>query len=258
MRNQRLYWYSQRKNTLTSIVENINPFIQVSSVKMNYKELFNERSVANAMKRTLRSAKYTGIGIQNFHEIDGSQLVRHHRNEDNFFKDVAACVIGAPQELHRKTSAKYGTICYHLYRNKNQVMQGLFEGWFFFLFFYIYLPSVSLLTWKNLLLAPRSLFPWGKKHLLALIKYISTAINDIFSGINHWEFENFAENYLNLKEVKNFKSRFLSSPIVKWSFFNDFFIVFLNLSSQLTKKYLAVCFNCRWIFVQIYISECYS
>lgn len=134
MRNQRLYWYSQRKNTLTSIVENINPFIQVSSVKMNYKELFNERSVANAMKRTLRSAKYAEIGIQNFHEIDGSQLVRHHRNEDNFFKDVAACVIGAPQELHRKTSAKYGTICYHLYRNKNQVMQGLFEGWFFFHF----------------------------------------------------------------------------------------------------------------------------
>lgn len=110
---------------------------------VNYKKLFTEENVAKALHRTLDCMKYRKLKITTFEELNNSDIVKHHRNADNFFKDVAFFVVNPPEyhDCHRNTYSKYATLCYHLYNNKRQKIRDEFEGQYSLFDYYFSIES---------------------------------------------------------------------------------------------------------------------
>ena len=93
---------------------------------MNYKSLFDPKSISSALRYLVRIEKYKKYRIKSLNDFKVSEISRHYRTKKNFSKDVVRFLLNDKKKLHRFTLEKYASKCYWQYRKKSELIQQFF------------------------------------------------------------------------------------------------------------------------------------
>lgn len=95
----------------------------------SYEGLFDEENITIAIIFVSTYEKYGKVSFSSFEDVEKWEVLQHHRNRNNFWKDVVRFIVNKNRkDLHRFTIQKYATFCYHDFRNKRDSFRQIFDG----------------------------------------------------------------------------------------------------------------------------------